>query len=249
MQRRTLTLSFHGNESEMVSVFFPPIELHGPAELSLLSLQSYNSKPNIDEHNNKFRVLNKATTVAAESNDMIPSEDDYLEIEVPVGSYELEDLAKYLGEQLKSYNVSFSLKPNTNTLKSEMKCDKLVDFTQDDSIGALLGFAKRKYEPNKLHKSDQLANINSLSCIRVECNIVCGSFINGRQSHTIHEFYPLVAPGYKIVETPSNLIYYPVSGKRIETVKIELKDENGRLINFRGEPITVRLHVRDGVAI
>lgn len=242
---QSLTLSFNGNESEMMSTFFPPIELLGSAELALLSFQACNSRRNIDVHNNKFKVL--SSNDWKETNGI--SETDDFEIEISVGSYKLEDLASYLTRQLKMQNITFSLRPNTNTLKSEMYCDKTIDFTNDNSIGSLLGFSKNRFPPNKLHKSEQMAYTNPLSCLRVECNIVCGAFINRRQSHTIHEFYPLVAPGYKIVESPSNLIYYPVLNNRIDSVKIEIKDQNGKPINFRGEPITVRLHIRHGVAI
>ncbi|KAF0710265.1 Uncharacterized protein FWK35_00026830, partial [Aphis craccivora] len=46
---------------------------------------------------------------------------------------------------------------------------------------------------------------------------VMGSFNNGKKCHTIHEFYPNVPSGYKIIEVPTHL-----------------------LLDLRGEPISIR---------
>ena len=56
--------------------------------------------------------------------------------------------------------------------------------------------------------------------------------------HTIYEFFPAVSPGYKIVEVRSPIIYLPITVKYINNLQLHLVDQDGHLVNFRGEVIT-----------
>lgn len=56
---------------------------------------------------------------------------------------------------------------------------------------------------------------------------------------------PLEWPqGYKIVEVPANVIYLPVNAKRLSSITLKITDQEGNLVNFRGETITIRLHLK-----
>jgi len=44
--------------------------------------------------------------------------------------------------------------------------------------------------------------------------------------------------------TPHNLIYLPVNTREISTLSIHITDQNGELINLRGENYTFRLYLR-----
>lgn len=57
-------------------------------------------------------------------------------------------------------------------------------------------------------------------------------------------FYPTTAPGFKIVEKPSNVIYLPISMRYVDEIILKITDQDGRLINFRNELVTVRLHLK-----
>ena len=58
-------------------------------------------------------------------------------------------------------------------------------------------------------------------------------------------FFPDVSPGEKIIESPRNLIYLPItSSGSIPRIEISVLDQNGDPIDFRGETITIRLHIR-----
>lgn len=164
-------------------------------------------------------------------------------ISVPTGSYEIEDINKFIKKSL-SNDVEFSLEVNKNTLKSEIKCNKQINFDHPNSIGSLLGFSRRILEPNVLHESDKPINILKVNAVRIECNITAGAYINNKPVHTIHEFFPTVSPGYKIVEVPKNVIYLPVTVKSIHVLSIRIVDQDGNLVNFRGETITIRLHLK-----
>lgn len=77
-----------------------------------------------------------------------------------------------------------------------------------------------------------------------ESSVYTGSFINNKSSHTLHEFYPDVATGYKINETPRNLIYLPIVDRTIRTLHCDIVDQNNNLIDFQGETITCRIHIK-----
>lgn len=226
----TLTLSLSGTSSVLESQFFPPIELSKNKNyvLGLVELLTFNTIPNIDKDNNKFYILEE--------------EDD--PIVLPVGSYEIEDIEKYLQKHLASKNITLNLKANNNTLHSSIECSHKVDFRPRDSLGRLLGFVPRILNSNTLYESDHPVNILKINSLRVECNITAGAYLNGEKVHTIHEFFPAVPPGFKIIEIPAQVIYLPITVKTINTIQIRIVDQDGHSVNFRGEVITLRLHLK-----
>lgn len=220
-----LTLS--GTSSLLETHYFPPIELNPTKDyvLGLVELLTFNSIPNIDVGNNKFYVDDQVITI-------------------PTGSYEIEDIANYLRDVLDRANISIEIKPNNNTLHSYIKCSRKIDFQPSDSIGRLLGFTPRVLEGNVLHESDSPVTILKINALNVECNIASGAYTNERKVHTIHQFFPVVPPGYKIIEVPKQIIYVPIAVRAIQHLQIRLVDQNGDLVNLRGEILTVRLHVK-----
>lgn len=225
----SLTLTLSGTSSILEAQYFPPIELlpNKNYSLGLVEFLSFNSIPNIDEGNNKFYIGNEV-------------------IKLQTGSYEIGAIEKYIQKILKErqVNIEISIKPNESTLKSEINSNAQVDFRPQDSIANLLGFDRRILPANSFHISDTPVNILKLNSIRVECNITTGAYINNKKVHTIHEFYPVADPGFKIIEIPTQVIYLPVCVKSIDKIQLRLVDQDGDLINFREEVITIRLHIK-----
>lgn len=225
----TLTLSLSGTSSILETQYFPPIELSANKNyvLGLVELLTFNSIPNIDIGKNKFYV------------------GDNVVIVLPTGSYEIEDIEKYLQHRLIPKNITIRLRPNNNTLRSEIKCNHDIDFQPQDSIASLLGFSNNKLSRNTTHSSELPVSILKVNALRVECNITSGAYINDRKVHTIHEFFPAVPPGYKIIEAPSQVIYLPIAVKVIDHIQLSIVDQDEELVNFRGEVITIRLHIKE----
>lgn len=224
---RTFTLT--GNTSNLRSYYSPPIELGDVEyECCLIDFQTYNSIPNVDNDNNLFHIGDSV-------------------IKIPVGSYELQDIADYLEAEYKTRHTgkSINIKANNNTLQIEIESSHdSIFFNKDKSISKLFGFTEKILEPGIKHISNLPVNILKVNVIQIHCNIVAGSFMNNSPAHILHEFALDVPPGYKLAERPLNLIYLPVNVKEISCIEVQILDQEGRLINFRGEEITLRIHIK-----
>lgn len=194
--------------------------------MGLVNFQAFHSIPNVDATNNLFHFGNEVITI-------------------PTGSYELEDLTKYLTKKLEEKGITLTLDANNPTLKCHINCSKQIDFTQPNSIGPVLGFGKHILKANVEHTSDLPVHILNINTIFVDCNITMGNYHNGQTAHSIYGFFPLVPPGFIIVEVPSNVIYLPINAHdRVDLITLKLLDQDGRLVSFRDETITITLHLR-----
>ena len=229
----SLTLTLSGRSNVLAAEFFPPIDLSdGEYELGLTTFETYNTIPNVTSANNKFYY----------------GEDDE-EITIPEGSYEIDAIAAYLkramskkaGDERDDVLLMYQ---NNNTMRTEMKCAYWINFDKPNTIGSTLGFTPRLFKPDKWYESTNQINVTNVNIVRIECSITTGAYANGKSVHTIHEFSPKVPPGYKISETPTQIIYLPVIVRSVTDITLRVVDQHGRLIDFRGEEITVRLHVR-----
>lgn len=238
------TFTLKGRSHTLEAVFTPPIELDPKYDysLALISLNTWNSIPNIEPGKNKFYYIEE-------------SEEKVLEI--PTGSYELEDIETFIQNHLLDSetpaiekNRVFSLKPNNNTLRCEIRSNYAINFEPKDSIAALLGFSPKSLAPGILHKSNLPVEIIQVVTIRVECNIISGSYYTSNPSHTLYEFSPTVDPGYSINIEPKNLIFLPLRDKKIYNITLTLIDQDSRPVNFRGEEVVIRLELRrDGSTV
>lgn len=219
-------ITLTGSSSELRSDFDPPLLLDEGDQyvMGLLSFETYNSIPNVVAPNNTFKF-----------------EDE--EIVLPQGAYELSDLNEVVNNQL-SGRGSIEIKGNNSTMKTMLKSTKSIDFTSPTSIGYLLGFDAKQYSPNVWHESENLTNIMKINSLLIHCNITVGSYKNGVPSHVIHQFFPTVPPGYKIVVAPNPIIYLPVSAKTITNITVKITDQNDQSVSFSSEVVTVGLHLK-----
>ena len=65
------------------------------------------------------------------------------------------------------------------------------------------------------------------------------------QQKTIYSFFPKVSPGYKIIESPVNLIYLPLTLDTIDSLTVSITDQYDHLLNLRNEKFTIRFHIRE----
>lgn len=234
------TVSLTGTSSTLRSVLFPALRLEKDKlwEAALLDITTYNSIPNVTENvNNKIHYYK---TKDAKTNKYSKLE----EFSLSTGAYEIDDINEAIQNHMGKDNIT--IKGNNNTMKAEIKSKFYIDFSQEHSIGGLLGFPKttKVLEPNTNHAGNKTVTIMKVNSIDVTCNIIQGSYRDGENTHILHTFYPTVAPGFKIVEKPQNLVYLPLNTSFISDIVVNILDQDGNHIDFRQEPITIRIHIK-----
>lgn len=220
----SFTVSITGNDSFLTTYYSPPLQLDGEYECGLLYFSSFNSIPNIDDTNNMFHY----------------GEND--NVKIPEGSYELEDINDFLKRNVKDCDLKLTC--NNNTLTTKLFCSKDIHFNKSNSIGAILGFGNEILRSNKWHESRFPISILPTTIVRIECDIVSGSFVNGIPSHIIYEFAPNVPPGYRIIEIPKNIIYFPVNHNSVSNITVKILDGANKLVNLRKEEIQLYMHIK-----
>lgn len=224
----SFTLALSGESAELTAHFNPPIYLddHSNYEIGLTNFETFNAIPNIDQKNNKIYY--------GDANDYI---------EIPSGSYEINDLNAFLQNVFDKMQIKFNLRANHNTLQSEINCSVDIIFKKG-TIGKILGFQNQTIKGGTNKLSEFPAEIIKVNTLCIDCSIAEGSYLNGRPVHIIHQFFPDCPPGFKIIESPKNIIFFPVTVKIIDKITVKILDQNLDLVNFRKETITVRLHLR-----
>lgn len=220
--------------------FYPPIELDSTSKygLALLGFYTYNSIFNIDESNNVFGYGKKGDTLHR--------------LTIPPGAYEIDEIEQTMLAALKEATNEksddiFVLTANNNTLKCEMKSKFTIDFRSDRSIGKILGYGNELLNSGEIHYSTNNVDIMKVRIIRVDCNIISGAYLNSSECHILFEFDIDVEPGYKITKEPQNIIYMPIipEGRQfIDNISLRILDDDGDLIDFRGEKIIVKLELK-----
>lgn len=241
----SISLILDSSSTDFMTSYSPPIELKKDKqyEVALVNLETYYSFPNIDKTNNIFRYS-------------IDKGAKWIEIEIPEGSYELKQINNEIFRIMKSrdhydkrMNKSYiNISANLATLRCILQINNLdyqVDFSHERSLSDLLGYEKKKIS-TPYNEGTNTVNILSVNSILVECNIINSSYLNSVKEPIIYSFFPKCLPGEKIIETPKNLIYLPLNNNdKIDYINIKLKDNNGKLLNLRGEKITIRLHLKE----
>ena len=209
-------------------------------ETALVNLETYHSLPNIDETKNVF--------VYSSDNGS-----SWVKIKIPEGSYEI-DIKNTIQHEMEkrghhdpiNEDYYINISANSNTLKSVLILEKdyQVDFNHQNSLAKVLGFTSTKYTKG-FHESEKPVNILRINSILVKIDIISGSYVNGTTKNTIYSFFPKVSSGYKIIETPVNLVYLPITLDTIDSLKVLITDQDHLLLNNRNEILTIRFHIRE----
>ena len=222
--------------------FNPKLELDKDKvyEIALVNLETYYSFPNIDETNNVF--------VYSPDNG-----NSWVKIKIPEGSYEIDinNTIKHEMEKRGHYDSInedhyINISANSNTLKSVLIIESgyQVDFNQPNNLSKVLGFTGTKYEEG-FHESENVVDILRINSLLVNIDIISGSYVNGTTKSTIYSFFPKVSPGYKIIESPVNLVYLPITLDTIDSLNVMITDQDDHLLNLRNEKLTIRFHIRE----
>ena len=240
MVNSLITLS--AKSTNFTTKFNPPIKLNGVEhEIALTSLETFHSFPNINEENNIFKYSSDNGTT-------------WKTIKIPKGSYGLLGIYNEISrgfrengdydEINKKYPILILGNKNTAQIVMEIPANYKVDFTTPNSINTVFGFNKKKYGEG-YHKSEKVIDILPVNSILVHVENVIGSYMLGISSSILYSFFPNVAPGVKIIERPFQRIYLPIITQDIHEIRLKLTDQTGKILDLRGENLTVSLHLTE----
>lgn len=95
---------------------------------------------------------------------------------------------------------------------------------------------------------EEINKIKDLGLIRVECDIISESYINGAQSRLLYQFTPDASPvnnnNKAFVEIPKHLIFLPVKTKILSSLQISFFNHNEKLIDIADANIVCRLNIK-----
>jgi len=239
------------NSTNIKTTFNPPLALDRTRkyEMALINLEMYYSFPNLSDENNVFRCSPGFIEVGGGGEGDSTRQRQWVEVQIQEGSYDLIDIAETIKIAMKrngQNDESIKITANTNTLKNvlEIQGNFQVDFRARNSISSVLGFRNQVYKEG-IHELQNVVNILSINSILVNVNVIGGSYVNGRTQNTTYTFFPNFLPGYKNVENPRNLVYLPVILDKTNKMETAVTDQNGKQLNFPGENLTIRYHLRD----
>lgn len=233
-----LAFIVNGIESTLTSKFSPPIILDEGKRygLALFGFQYFNAIENVVNGCDTFHYQDKS-------------------IDIPHGAYEVNDIHDHIFRVLSERHPDilskttedkfFSLTSNNTTLKCEIRSVFDIDFSKPNSIAPLLGFSKKVIPKEKSAKSDRTVEILAVSCIRIACPIIRGSFLGSRPSQILGTVFIKTPPGYLISYDVENVIYFEVCTNIISELTILLLDQENRPVNLNKEIAQVYLVLKE----
>lgn len=242
---KSITLTQTGKTPDFTTKLSPQIRLNPNKkyEAALLSINLFNSIPNITEINNIFKysidngVNWKIITLDKGSYQLSTINDEIQRHMVINGDYDTTNNSFYIS--ITPITSGYSFIEITNQTY-------VVDFNIENSIGSTLGFHNKRISYG-YNKSDDIVKIITTNRIYVNIDIISGSYSEGIQGCAIYSFNPnKVSPGYMLIETPNpKLIYYSVNKSDINKIRIWLTNEDNDIIDLNSEEVTVSIHIRE----
>jgi len=107
--------------------------------MALVNLETYYSFPNISDENNVFRYSPGFVEVGRGDSNDSTRQRQWVEIQIPEGSYDLIDIAETIKIAMKRYghnDDSIQLTANTNTLKSALEISATFKLISEQKVQA-----------------------------------------------------------------------------------------------------------------
>ena len=183
------------------------------------------------------------------------NEGDFIQTTIPQGAYELEALNNEIKRVIieegyhSENNYQFIIKPNFSTLGSIREINQtgpIISFVLDNSIRSLLGFDETILY-NEYNLSPNQVDILSFDNIFIQTDIDKGMIFRGKRSGIIHNFTMDTSSGYKYIEKfRGGVQWYMMETKDIiSSISFRLKNENGKLVSFKGQSVNFRLSIKE----
>ena len=161
------------------------------------------------------------------------------------GIYEVIDLNNTLKHILPN-NVKVNITIDDIRLKSNLKINQTLIFTQRSFIYTILGFTQsRSYPLDDIdshyqiiagsYKSDKPINITGIDKIHLKCDCIQGSIVNGIREPILYSFALSSPPGHKIYKEPRVKLFKKVNKPVLSHITFYFEDDDHKPVDFHNE--------------
>ena len=168
------------------------------------------------------------------------------------GIYEIVDLNNTLKYMLPD-NVKVNVTIDDIRLKSNLKNNQTLIFTENSFFYTILGFTRsRSYPLDDIdgfyqliagsYVSDRPINITGIDKIHSKCDCIQGSIVNGVREPILYSFALSSPPGHKIYKEPRVKLFKKINKSVLSHITFYFEDDDYKLLIFMG--IRSHLHVK-----
>ena len=164
------------------------------------------------------------------------------------GIYEVVDLNNTLKYILPD-NVKVSITIDDIRLKSNLKINQTLIFTEKSFFYTILGFTRSHSYPlddidgfyqliEGSYKSEKPINITGIDKIHLKCDCIQGSIVNGSREPILYSFALSSPPGHKIYKEPRVKLFKMINKSVLSHITFYLEDDDHRAVDFNKETIS-----------
>ena len=164
------------------------------------------------------------------------------------GIYEIIDINDTLKHILPD-NVKVNITIDDIRLKSNLKINQTLIFTERSFFYTILGFTQsRSYPPDVIdshyqliagsYKSDKPINITGIDKIHLETDCIQGSIVNGIREPILYSFALSSPPGHRIYKEPRIKLLKKVNKSVLSHITFYFEDDDHKPVDFHGETIS-----------
>ena len=164
------------------------------------------------------------------------------------GVYEVVDLKNSLKYILPD-NVKVSVTINDVSLKSNLKTNQTLTFTNKSFFYTILGFTQSRFYPLDdivgfyqliagSYKGDRPKNITGIDKVPLKCDCINGSIVNGVTEPILYSFVLSSPPGYKIYKEPRIKLFKQINKSVLSHITFYLEDDDYKPLDFNNETVS-----------
>ena len=164
------------------------------------------------------------------------------------GIYEVVDLNNTLTQILPD-NVKINVTIDDIRLKSNLKINQTLIFTEKSFFYTILGFTQSHQGPlNDIdgfyqilpgsYKSNKPINITGKDKIHLKCDCIQGSIVNGIREPILYSFALSSPPGHKIYKAPRVKLFKKINKSVLSHITFYFEDDDYRPIDFNNETVS-----------
>ena len=128
-------------------------------------------------------------------------------------------------------------------LKSNLKTDQTLIFTEQSFFYTILGFNRSRCYPlddieDQLfagsNKCDKPINITAVDKIHLKCDCINGSLVNGVREPFLYSYALSSPPGHKIFKKPRIKLFKKLNKSVLSHITFYLEDDDHKPVDFNG---------------